>query len=217
MAGASVIGALRVVLGADTAALDKGLADSQSKLAAFGSAMSIGMAAVAAAVAVAAVKIGASVKDVIDTADKLNKVSQSTGLTVEQLSKLSYAADLADVPLEALSKSVGKLSKAMVEAGGDATSQAARAFTAMGVAVKNQDGTLRSSADVLSDIAGKFENYKDGAEKTALAIALFGKAGASMIPLLNLGKEGIKDAGDEAQRFGWVLDKQTTAAAEAFN
>ena len=175
------------------------------------------MIAVTAAVTAAAASIGVAIKGAIDNADKMNKVSQSAGLTVEELSKLKYAADLSDVSMETLGKSLGKLSKAMVAAGSDSASQAGRAFTAMGVAVKNQDGTLRSSSDVLKDIAEKFAGYKDGAEKTSLAIALFGKAGAGMIPLLNQGRIGLEEAGAEAEKFGLVLDKKTTMAAEAFN
>lgn len=214
----SVIGALRVVLGADTAALDKGLSDSQIKLAAFAGAVGGIAAGMAGEFLKAAKSIGSSITDVIDSADKLNKLSQQTGMTTEELSKLSYAAGLADVPMEALTKSVTKLSKAMVDAAGDGASQAGRAFTAMGVTVKNvSDGSLRPSADVLADIADKFAGYKDGAEKTSLAVALFGKAGAAMIPLLNEGRDGLQELGDEAQKYGLVLDKQTTAAAEAFN
>ncbi|MBR1193241.1 hypothetical protein [Bradyrhizobium sp. AUGA SZCCT0160] len=217
MAGQSVIGALRVVLGADTAALDKGLKDSQSKLGAFGTAVTAGMAAVAAGVAAASVSIVGSIQRAIDSADKMNKLSQSTGLTTQELSKLSYAAELADVSGEALGKSMGKLSKAMTSAAVDGAGPAGQAFKDMGVVVKNQDGTMRSSSDVLSDVAGKFENYRDGAAKTALAIELFGKAGAAMIPLLNLGKDGLKQSADEAERYGLVLDKKTTVAAENFN
>jgi hypothetical protein len=144
-------------------------------------------------------------------------MSQSSGVAVEELSKLKYAAELSDVSSEALGKSMGKLSKAMVAAATEGASPAAQAFAAMGIAVKNQDGTLRSSSDVLSDIAGKFAGYKDGAEKTSLAIQLFGKAGAAMIPLLNQGKDGLQEAADEAEKFGLVLDKKTALAAEAFN
>jgi len=218
MAGNATIGALRVVLGADTAALEKGLKDAQGGLSSFGNAVQIGMAAAAAAVAAAAASIVGSITTAIDTADKLNKMSQSTGVAVEELSKLKYAADLSDVSLESLGKSLGKLSKALVSAASDGASQAGRAFAAMGVEVKNaSDGSIRPASDVLADIAGKFAGYKDGAEKTSLAIALFGKAGAAMIPLLNQGKDGLKEAGAEAEKFGLVLDKQTTLAAEAFN
>lgn len=217
MAGDAVVGALRVVLGADTADLDKGLKSSQSRLAAFADVAKASMALAAASVAAAALAIGASIKTAIENADKVNKLSQSTGTTTEEFTRLSYAAQLADVSQESLGKSLGKLAKAMVSAGTDAAGTAAQAFTAMGISVKNTDGSLKSSSEVLSEVAGKFEGYRDGAAKTDLAIKLFGKSGAELIPLLNQGKQGLADAGDEAEKFGLVLDKKTTVAAEAFN
>jgi hypothetical protein len=219
MAGNAVIGALRVVLGIDTASLDKGLKDSQSGLASFAkqvSAIAGGISLEKALEGMVAAMVGA-IKHAFLAGEELNKLSQSAGVTVEEFAKLKYAAELSDVSTESLGKSMGKLSKAMVAAATEGASPAAQAFTAMGIAVKNQDGTLRSGSDVLKDIAEKFTGYKDGAEKTALAVALFGKAGAGMIPLLNQGRDGLQEAGDEAEKFGLVLDKKTTMAAEAFN
>ncbi|WP_441280503.1 hypothetical protein [Tardiphaga sp. 862_B3_N1_1] len=219
MAGGAIIGALQVVLGADTAALDKGLKDSQSGIAAWGKQI----ATVAAGIGIEKIVenlvygLKKAVTQGIETADQLNKMSQSAGLSVESLSKLSYAAELSDVSTEALGKSMGKLSKAMVSAATDGAGAAAQAFNSMGVSVKNNDGTLRSSGDVLADVADKFSGYKDSAEKTTLAMSLFGKAGAALIPLLNLGKEGLAEAGDEAEKFGLVIDKKTAVAAENFN
>ena len=217
MSTASVIGALKVVLGGDTSGLDKSLKDLQTSLATFGKLATAGLAAVAAAGTAASYALAAAIKSSIDTADQMNKMSQSTGVSTVELSKLNYAAELADISSETLGKSMGKLSKALVSAGTDAAGQAGRAFAAMGIEVKNQDGTLRQSSEVVKDIADKFAGYKDGAEKTSLAIALFGKAGASMIPLLNAGRDGLAEAAAEAEKFGLVLDKKTTAAAEAFN
>lgn len=218
-AGGAVIGALRVVLGADTADFDKGLKQSQSGLAAFGKQV----AAIAGGISLekgldrAITALFGAVRSGIDEADKLNKLSQSIGIPVDELSKLKYAGDLADVSLESLGKSTVKLSKAMIEVAGGGTGPAKQAFDALGISVKNADGTMKSANDVLGEAADKFAGYKDGAAKTALAVALFGKAGAEMIPLLNMGKDGLKEAGDEAERFGLVLDKNTTQAAENYN
>jgi hypothetical protein len=213
----SVIGKLRVILGGDTTGLDKSLAESQSKIASFGSKVALGFAAAAAAAAAAGVAVASQVHSAIEAADQLNKMSQSTGMSTEELSKLKYAADLSDVSTETLGKSVGKLSKAMASAAVDGAGEMARAFSAMGVSIKNGDGTLRDSSDVLKDVADKFSLYRDGAEKTNLAMQLFGKTGASLIPLLNQGRDGLEEAGKEAEQFGLVLDKKTTMAAEAFN
>src|SRR5574344_734614 len=55
-------------------------------------------------------------KAAIDTGDMLNKMAQKTGMSVEELSKLTYAADLADVSTEALQKGITALSVGMAEA-----------------------------------------------------------------------------------------------------
>jgi hypothetical protein len=217
MAGGSVIGALRVVLGADTAALEKGLKDAQGTLASFGANVGKAGAAIGAAMVGVSAAIGIAVKGALDEADKLGKMAQSVGLPVEELSKLKYAADLSDVSLESLGKSLEKLSRAMVEVAGGGVGPAKEAFTALGIAVSNADGSLKSSQTVLEEVAAKFANYRDGAAKTALAMAIFGKAGADMIPLLNMGKDGLREAAAEAEELGIVLNGKTSAAAENFN
>lgn len=215
--GASTLGELKVILGADPSDLEKGLGAVQARFATFGKALASTMAIAAAGVTAAAVAIGSQIKSAIDNADKVNKLSQSAGMTTEEFTRLRYAADLADVSQETLGKSASKLSKAMIDVAGGGAGPAKQAFDALGVSVTNSDGTMKSASTVLGEIAGKFENYRDGAAKTALAVALFGKSGADMIPVLNAGKQGLQESGDEAARYGLVLDKKTTSAAEAFN
>lgn len=215
--GDSAIGSLRVILGADTSELDRSLKDSSAGLASFGSGVGVAMAAAAASVAGAAYSIVSSIKSTIASADHLNSLSQAAGTTVEEFSKLNYAAGLSDISTESLAGSLGKLTKAMSAVAQDGAGPAAQAFNALGLSVRNQDGSLKSSSAMLGEIADKFAGYRDGAAKTALAIAIFGEAGANLIPLLNKGSEGLKAAGDEAEQFGLVLDKKTTLAAAAFH
>ncbi len=217
MAGNAVIGALRVVLGADTAALEKGLKDAQGSLAKFGAGVDKAGIAIGAAMVGAFGVIGMAVKGALDEADKIGKMAQSFGVPVEELSRLKHAADLSDVSLEELGKSVGRLSKNMMEVAGGATGPATQAFKALGIAVTNTDGTLKSSTEVMTTLAGKFEGMEDGAGKTAIAMSLFGKAGASMIPMLNAGSAGLRDMMTEADALGIVISTKTAKAAEGFN
>lgn len=217
MAGAAVIGALRVVLGADTAAFDKGLSDAEKRLGSFGAGIGKLAAGIGLAVAAAAAALGVSIKHAVDEADKLGKMAQKVGVPVDELSKLKHAADLSGVGIDALGTSLGKLSKAMVEAAAKPTSDAALAFRALGISVTNADGTLKSSSQVLTDVAGKFEGLKDGAGKTAVSMALFGKTGKDLIPLLNAGAGGLQEMKDEAEKLGIVIDTKTAKSAEEFN
>lgn len=215
----AVIGALRVVIGADSAALDKNLKESQSSFAKFGRDMT----AIAAGIGLEKIiekAFGAlthAVKQGIQQADQFGKAAQKFGVPVEHLSALSLAASLSDVSMETLGKSLGKLSKTMVESAAKPTSEAANAFKALGVSVVDSSGKIKPTETVLSDIAGKFEGLKDGAGKTAVAMALFGRGGAELIPMLNSGKAGLKGMTDEAAQLGLVITNQTAKSAEAFN
>jgi lambda family phage tail tape measure protein len=152
----------------------------------------------------------------IDAADQMSKMSQSAGVSVEQLSSLGHAANLADVPLESLGKSLGRLAVGMADTL-KGTGEAKDAFQALGISVTTADGNLRSSDDVLKDIAERFAGMEDGAGKTALAIKIFGRSGAALIPLLNAGAAGLADMQAEAAAMGLTLSTETAQAAEQFN
>lgn len=213
--GQAEIGSLRVLLGMDTAQFQEAAKRAQSVLGGLGGAVKA-----FAATAIAGLSLGAlksAVQSAAEHMDELGKASQKIGIPVEMLSKLEYAAKLSDVPLEDLTSSLAKLDKALAEIGGGKHNDAEVALRALGVSAVDANGKLRPTKDVMDDVAQAFSRYEDGANKTAAAQALFGKAGANMIPLLNTGKQGLADAAAEAERFGLVVDDKAAAAAERFN
>lgn len=216
MAENATIGALRVVLGADTVSFENGLKAAEGRLSTFASSMGKFGAIAGAAVGTALVGIGVAIQHAIDQADELGKTAQKIGVPIEQLSKLKYAADLSGLSLEGLSTGLGKLAKNMSLAAGG-SEEAQKGFKAVGVSVTDAGGALRPVADVVADVAGKFENMKDGAGKTALAMEVFGKSGRDLIPLLNTGAAGLKEMYQEAEQLGLVISEKTFKAAEAFN
>lgn len=217
MAGGSLIGSLRVALGLDSAQFTTGLAKARGEVSGFSNAAKIGFAAVGAAAIAAGAALGVAVKRSLDHADALGKAAQKAGVSVEALSRLEYAARLSDVSMEGLTGSLTKLGKAMVDATVDKGGQASIAFKALGIDVRDASGNIRDTNAVFLDIADRFGRMEDGATKSTLAMQLFGKAGAELIPLLNSGRDGLKGMADESDRVGFTLSKQTGAAAEAFN
>jgi hypothetical protein len=219
MAGSSVIGALRVDLSANTVALEKGLTKAQASIAVFSAKMVKQMALVGSAIAAAMgpALIGRAIKNAIDLADELGKMAQKIGIPVEQLSALRHAADLADVSLETLGAAMNRFNRNLGDIATGKINDAARALDALGISALDAAGKLRPQTDILLDVADKFASYEDGANKSALAMALFGKSGAELIPLLNAGANGIKASADEARRFGLIVDQEAARAAEEFN
>ena len=175
-----------------------------------------GLIAVAAAFAgIAAAKVSAAFS-IKDTADELYKLSQRTGLTVESLSELRYAGELSDVSMGEIGNSLKILANKMQEAA-KGSGAAYEAFKAMGISVKDSAGQLKSSEEVLGDVADKFSGYKDGAAKAALANDVFGKSGEKLIPLLNQGRDGMRDSAEEARKLGVVYSSELAKKAEELN
>jgi hypothetical protein len=167
-------------------------------------------------VAVSVAGLTAMVKSAIDTGDALDEMSQRVGVSVETLSVWKPAAEQSGVSGESFEKGLRKLSTTMLEAA-TGSEDAARGFSAVGIEFKNQDGTLRATDQVLLDLAERFKAMPDGAEKTALAVQLFGKSGAELIPFLNQGRDGINELAAEMQALGVQMSSETAAQAGNFN
>jgi uncharacterized protein YbjQ (UPF0145 family) len=167
-------------------------------------------------VALSAAGLGAMVKSALDSADALSKLSQRVGITVESLSLLMPAAELSGVSAEKFEGGLRRLAARMLEAA-TGSAEAARGFEALGVAFRNQDGSLRTTDQVLLDLADRFKAMPDGAEKTALAMQIFGKSGADLIPFLNQGRDGVEALTAEMQALGLQIGGDTAAQAEVFN
>jgi hypothetical protein len=220
---------VEVKITADASGLARGVAVAQGSLAKLQSQLVAieatsakafsfaGLAGFGLSLTAAAASMVALVKATADYGDQLDAMSQRTGVAVEELSKLQYAAKLSDTSSEALGKGIGNLSKVMVAAANGAQ-ESGKLFERFEIPLRNADGTVRKTTEVLYDLADVFAAMPEGAEKTNLAMDLFGKKlGAELIPLLNEGSAGLRAMGDEAERLGLVLSGDQAKAAAEFN
>ena len=175
----------------------------------------IGKAAAVMGVAVAA-GFAVLIKQSIDAADNLLKMSRSTGIAIESLSALGYAAEQSGVKQEQFAQRMTNLNRRAKEAARGVKTYKL-AFDTLGVAVTDNQGKLRSTEDLLMDVSDAFSKMEDGAMKSALATDIFSNQGVAMISFLNEGPEGLKKLGDEARRTGQIIKLQTALAAERFN
>lgn len=196
------------------------LKDFASKLSQFATSArtAFGLVAVAGAAAGAAVVTGlaAMTKAAINTADEMGMTAQKVGLSVDVFSALAYAAKMNDVPLDGLKTGLNQLNKSLIETenGGSAV---ATAFKYLGISSKDASGKLKASDQILNEVANAFATMPDGASKSAVAMEIFGKAGADLIPMLNAGADGIKTLTDEAKSLGVVITQDLADAANQFN
>ena len=144
------------------------------------------VAKTAFAVAVGAASVGA-LRDFIDRTIEataaLQQLSEQTGASTTALSGLAPVATISGTAMETIGTNLSKLSKALAGVD-DEGADASKALQFLGVTAKDSGGNLRDPAEVLNDVALKLAEFEDGAGKTALAMDLFGKSGASMLPFL---------------------------------
>lgn len=143
----------------------------------------------------------AMIKHSIDLGDELNDLSKKYGASVETLAGFTLAANQSGTSMEAIAKGLGKLSVQLTDS--------PEKFNALGISTK-------SATDAIIQMADIFKNMPEGAERTALAISLFGKAGADLIPLLAEGSAGMQkmiQTGGELAR----ITKENAGMSDEFN
>jgi hypothetical protein len=148
-------------------------------------------------------------KSLIDQADNMNDLSKKTGIAVGELSKFNQMAKMSGTDIGGVAIGLKKLSSNIVEAAGG-NRELSKIFNILGVDVKNADGSIRNAGSVMLDISNIFMQMEDGALKNALAVKLFGKAGADLIPFLNEGADALN-------KFKETIGTDMAAESDRFN
>jgi len=205
----------KVVISGDSSGAVKAIERVRKEL---GALDSVSKAAFSLGGAISAAGLVAYTKSIIDAADALNEMSERTGISVENLGRLQYAAKLSGVESDQLGKSLQALSGEIVAAAGGSESAIAK-FKRLGVSVLDTTTKqIRPANAVLLDLADAFALLPEGTERSARAAELFGaKLGGVMVPFLAQGRAGIEALGDEIERLGGLMSAETAKAAAEFN
>lgn len=220
----SKIAGLFVDLDLNTAKFIDGLDKSRTKATAFGVAVGNIMSSVAASVASSFLRIAESVPklaiETAKTAEAISRASQQIGIGTDQLQKFQYAGRQLEISNEELTRSFALFSK-QVEASAQgpekASSASARALQILGISIRDANGDIKPTAELIKETADRFATLQDGAFKTGLAMQLFGRSGSQIIPFLNLGSKGLDEMGIKAADLGVVLGGDVIRSAKEFD
>lgn len=153
------------------------------------------------------------VKDVIDLGGKLNDTAQKVGLSAEALQEWGYAAAQNSSSLDEFSGAVVKLSKGLYSIK-EGKGPVVDGFKKLGISMKDPAVKAKNLDSILMLVADKFAKMPDGPKKTAAAMSIFGKTGASLIPTLNKGSTGLNELRMKARDLGAVIDGKSVGALD---
>jgi hypothetical protein len=184
------IGNLVVNLTANTSKFQSGMASAEQTVNR--------MAAAAVAMGTAAIVVLAR------TGDEFDKMSKRTGIAVEELSRLGFAAEQSGTDINSLEGGLRKMSKLMLDAD-RGLSTATKTMEALGITTKELSG--KSQTERFGIFADAIKDIKDPALKTALAMEVFGRGGTALIPMINEGAAGMRALAEESDALGATVTK----------
>lgn len=127
-------------------------------------------------------------KEVFASADALTKMSDRTGIGVEGLQRLQVVGDDAGNTIEQLTGAVNMMQRRLAD--GDAS--ALGALTKLGL--KFEDIRRMDPDQQFMAIGDAIRAIKDPADQVNLAMDLFGRSGAEILPSIKRGFDDVRDA-----------------------
>ena len=204
------------------------LQDYAARLGPVGSVMeALGPAGMAAAAGIAGIGIaGAGILklagDVSKLGDELDEMSSATGVSVENLSTLKYAADISGSSLDGLKVGLKALSKNALEAfegmqkGSAELSGDAKVWSELGIQITDTSGRLRPAYELFLASADALKGVTGDTERAALAQKVFGKSAMDLLPLLREGSGGIQEMQQRARELGGEFSAQAAKDAAQY-
>lgn len=154
------------------------MAEGYEKGAAIGSQIKASLLVVGAVAVTALIASYVAFDQLIKKAGDFQDMAEKTGDTAQNIASLAVAAGTAGVAMDSVVGASVRLTKGLTGVDDDSKAAGA-AIEALGLNLS--DFKKLSPADQLETAAKALEGFKDGAGKTAVAVALFGKAGADLL------------------------------------
>lgn len=170
-------------------------------------------AGAAATAALAPLALFNKALDTIDMASHLVDTADRIGLSTTALQELGFGFAQAGVEQSEFETGMEQFSKRIGEAatkGG----RLADILKANGIAIRDSNGQIRTSEQLLASYAELIRNASSEQEKMLLVTEAFGRGGGAMLVGLNDGAKGILNMKKAAEDAGGVIDEQLLRRAE---
>lgn len=200
-----------VEVGGDLSPLQRALRAGGRVVKDFGAdIMKVGAATTAAGLALVGPLLGAFYA-YTEMGSQLVDMSDRTGVAVEALQGLGYAAEQSGSSMADVETGLKKMSTLLVNARGGSR-EAAEALARLGLSVQDFDGLSPDQA--MMKFADAIGNVDDPMERSAAAVAIFGRSGTKLLPMMKDGAAGIDTLIERHKRLNRTISTEDAQAAE---
>lgn len=164
---------------------------------------------VAVASAIAKITLSA-----VNYGDEIAKESQKLNMSMEGYQKWSTMLEMAGTSIDVMSMGMKTFTGILDEASkGNATAL----LTLQKLGLGYEDFAGLSVEDSLKKVVEQFQRMEQGAEKTQLAVDLFGRSGQELLPLLNQEVGSIDELFKSYEELGLIISDDVLRASEDFD
>lgn len=161
----------------------------------------------------ALIKMG---KAASETADLIDKASQSAGFTAEAFQEVAFALEQSGVSIDQTRQGLNDFNARLGQAAAGSAGVVA-AYKKLGVAIREENGAIRGSEEVFNDLIGALSSLPSAAEQAATGGLVFGEEfSRRVIPALNAGAEGFQGLRDQARSLGLILSGDSVKSLVEF-
>jgi len=170
------------------------------------------LGALATGIIASAGGVYAFVASATEAADALVDFNAETGISVEAVQELGFAAELSGSSADAMTASLAGLAKVS----GDAArglGRGKKAFDELGISVKDSQGNVKTADVLFGELGDTFQRLNIDRSRQKSIIASLG-LDSSTLQLLNATGDEVDALREKARRLGIVTTEQAEAAAE---
>ena len=161
-------------------------------------------------------------KDYQELGNAVRLMRLEIGGTTNEAAAWIRVTERAGVSTASFATVMGMLEKNLVDTelrlaeGLESSTQFTRAMETIGVSAYDASGNMKDAGDIMEELAVRFSEIGPGVEASGLAMALFGRSGKQILPLLFEIAEGLRKAKEDTVTLGTAmssLDEDMTSQA----
>lgn len=153
------------------------------------------------------------IDDTAEAGDKIDKQSQVLGMSRKAYQEWDYILGQNGASIESMSTSMKTLNN-LILSGAEGSKESADALAQLGIHLDEIDNL--SQEGQFETVVRAFQNMPQGANKSALAVKIFGKQGMQLLPLLNQSATSIDELRAKAEELGLIMSDDAVDASVAY-
>lgn len=158
--------------------------------------------------------LGVSVKALANAADVADDTAKRTGLTAQAVQELAYVAKMTGSNLSTVEVALRAMQRNLADTGAESATFKG-ALEALGISL--DDLRQMSPQKQFDTLSNALAGVDDASQRAGLSMAVFGRSGTALMPMLAEGQSKLAALKQEAHDYGFVMSGEVIEAGTTFN